>query len=138
MKHIPQIKSVMTPFPYSVDATRPLREAETLLEQHDIHHLPVVNGRQVCGVVTTHLIELAGEAISRLQVGDVCKAPPYVVDLKEPLDNVVLHMAQHHLELALVMRNGALVGVFTATDACRYLGELLREQFHPPNGGEAA
>ncbi len=72
-----------------------------------------------------------------LRVGDVC-ASAYVVDLDEPLDNVLLAMADRHIDAALVVRQGKLVGIFTMTDACRSFGEHLRDHFHPPKGDDAA
>jgi len=130
----------MTPFPYSVDIDARLPAAEELLERHGFHHLPVVKGHELCGVVSSRRIERTRDraGAQELRVRDVYDAEPYVVGMKEPLDNVVLHMARRHAELAVVARNGIAVGVFTTSDACRYLGEFLREHFLPPEGDTAA
>jgi CBS domain-containing protein len=42
-------------------------------------------------------------------------------------------MAARHLGSALVTRSEKLVGIFTATDACRALARVLRER-HPDPG----
>jgi hypothetical protein len=41
------------------------------------------------------------------------------VDSSDPLDHVLEHMAAKHIGSALVTKHGHLVGIFTATDACR-------------------
>lgn len=47
-----------------------------------------------------------------------------------PLDEVVLHMADEHIGSVLITENNQLAGIFTATDACRYLGECLRDNLN--------
>jgi CBS domain-containing protein len=75
---------------------------------------------------------------SELTVRDVYIADPYIVDLNEPLDHVLLTMAQKHIGSVLVTKNGKLAGLFTTTDACRCFGEFLREKFSPRGDDEAA
>ena len=41
MKRIPAIKSVMTAFPYWIDANETLLAAEKMMSEHEISHLPV-------------------------------------------------------------------------------------------------
>ena len=41
-KTMPQLLSVMTPFPYQIDANESIDAALALMEKHDIRHLPVV------------------------------------------------------------------------------------------------
>lgn len=144
MKRIPAIKAVMTPFPYSIEADATLAEARRRMAAHDFQHLPVTEGGRLVGVVAARELGLAldprlcGPSQDVLRVRDLCRRDPYVVEMDEPLDNVLVHMAAHHLDAALVVRQGKLVGIFTTTDACQRFGELMREQFLPPGGDEAA
>jgi CBS domain-containing protein len=71
-------------------------------------------------------------------VRDVRCHEAYIVELSEPLDIVVLHMARHRIDSALVVRNQRLVGIFTMTDACRFLGELLGSLFPRGQGDDVA
>ena len=73
-----------------------------------------------------------------LSVRDLYITDPYIVSVDEPLDNVLLTMAERHIGSAIVTRAGKLVGMFTAVDACRTFGNYLRERFPPPGSGEAA
>lgn len=144
MKAIPAVKAVMTPFPYSIDADASIDSARRLMHEHGIRHLPVTEGGAIVGVVSERDLAVftavrAGRRGARAPaVRQVYTADPYVVDLSEPLDNVLAVMAERHIGSAIVTRKGRLAGVFTATDACRVLGRYLRERFRPGGGDEAA
>jgi len=137
MRRIPNIKSVMTPFPYSIGIDRPLAEALAMMKEHGFRHLPVVENGVLVGVASErHLRQVTGRTGTEAEplVRDAPIGEAYVVGLDERLDNVVLAMAQRHLGAAVVARGGRVVGIFTSTDACRYLGEVLRSEF--PVGGD--
>ncbi len=145
MRKIPAIKSVMSPFPYWIDGQKNLVDAENMMKEHDISHLPVKDNGEIVGVISRHDIStMKSESLAKqqpmesLKVGEICVYNPYVVDMNEPLDNVVLHMAHHHIGSAIVLKNNKLAGVFTANDACREFGEFLRAQFRPQPGNDIA
>lgn len=144
MKRIPAVKTVMTPFPYSVDAGAPVAEAQDFMRQHRIRHLPVMDEAKLVGVVSDRDIKLvlgpdfAYPNARELTVRDVMVQDPYVIDLGTRLDEVLEHMGAHQLGSALVTREGRLAGVFTVTDACRAFAQHLREQFRRAGGGDAA
>jgi len=144
MKHMPTIKSVMTPFPYSVEGSAAIREAKEFLMSKRIRHLPVTEDGKLVGMVSDRDIKLilgpdfAYPSEDELRVRDVMVKEAYTVSLSEPLDVVLEHMAEHHLGSVLVTKKGKLVGVFTATDACRAFAASLRTRFPPPDGDQAA
>lgn len=144
MKPPPSLKTAMTPFPYAVERSAPLEEARRLMDRHDVRHLPVTDRHELVGLVTDRdlravIARPAGrKGAGGLTVADVYISDPYVVDLDEPLENVLLTMAAQHIGSALVTRKGRLAGVFTAVDACRCFGEYIRETFPRPDGDEAA
>ena len=140
MKRIPHVKTFMTAFPYSVREDAPLSEAEAFMRLRHIRHLPVTRDGELTGMITDRDIKLvlgpdfAYPKAGELTVGQVMITDVYKVNLNERADNVLAHMAEHHLGSALVMRKGKLVGIFTATDACKAFCEHLREEFSPPGG----
>jgi len=144
MKPPPSLKTAMTPFPYSVQRSASLKEARQLMDRHNVRHLPVTDRHELVGLVSDRdlrsvMARPAGcKGAGDLTVKDVTIPDPYVVDLNEPLGNVLLTMAARHIGSALVTRKGRLAGVFTAVDACRCFGEYLRENFPRPDGDEAA
>ena len=144
MKRMPTIKSVMTPFPHSVDIDAPIADAQAFMREHRFRHLPVTENHVLVGVVTDRAIKLylgpeleypkAGETTVR----DVYMDHPYIVDLNERLDVVLQTMADRHIGSVLVTRNGKLAGVYTATDVCRGFAEFLRDPYRPVDGDDAA
>lgn len=133
--HMPSIKAVMTPFPYAVDIDDPVTKAEDIMSEHGLRHVPVEESGKLVGVATHRDIALLVnpaldvKSRARIKVRSVCAREPYVVDLNTPLADVLLEMAGRHIGSALVVRKGKLVGIFTVTDACRVLGEMLKGRF---------
>ena len=137
----PSLTTVMTPFPYAVSLDAPIDEAQRLIAEHDIHHLPVKDKHDIVGIVTSRDLISARSGKQRrreLHIKDICAKDVYVVDLREPLANVVSTMAERHIGSAIVTRQGRLAGVFTWIDACRCLETLLRASIPPADGDDAA
>lgn len=138
MKRTPQIVGYMTPFPYSIDIDAPLSEARAFMQHHRIRHLPVTAQRAIVGIVTDRDIKLmlgpdfACPSENELKVRDVCVEDPYVVPASTPVAVVAETMAKRHIGSAVITKKDALVGIFTSTDACRVLAQLLRP--HEPRG----
>ena len=137
MTYPPSLKAAMTPFPYSVDIEATLREAKQLMTSHSVHHLPVTQDHKVIGILTAHALDTAMGSLEG-QVKDIPTPAPYVVDLNESIDTVLLDMADRHIDAVIILRQGRLAGVFTWTDACRAFGDYIRAVFPRPNDGGAA
>lgn len=149
MKRLPLIKHVMTPFPYWVSAGSTVADAKKLLDEHNIGHLPVKKGEghaSIMGIIAKSDVRVTEEAqtkgfglpIDTLRVADICTLKPYIVDVCEPLPNVLVHMANYHIGSAIVTKEGRLAGVFTAHDACRRFADYLNDQFVTPTGNDVA
>ena len=136
----------MTPFPYSIDAGADIREARSMMDEHDIQHLPVMENGALVGLLADRDIRVARELQRHvpqdgLTVGKVCNRAPYVVEMSERLDQVAFQMADRRVGAAVVVRQGKLAGILTTTDVCRLLAELLRATAHmpdPDDDGDAA
>jgi acetoin utilization protein AcuB len=129
-KKIPSIKSVMTPFPYWIEIDDSIVNAKKMMEEHNIHHLPVKEKGNLAGVISDKIIQIT-QANSKLvnsniSVREICILNPYIVDLMEPLDIVAYQMAERKVSSALVVKQGRLAGIFSSVDACRCLANLLR------------
>ena len=144
MKKMPLLTTFMTPFPHSVDVDASFDEASNLMARYNVRHLPVTHDNAVVGVITdrdmTSAINLHSSPASAgsLSVRDLYMSDPYTVSVDEPLDSVLLTMAERHIGSAIVTKADKLVGMFTSVDACRCFGEYLRGQFPQPGGGEVA
>jgi len=144
VKRIPAIKTVMTPFPYSVDEGATVDVALEFMREHQIRHLPVTNDGRLAGMISDRDIKLmlgpdfAYPKGDELRVRDAMVRDAYIVDLETRLDQVLEHMADQQLGSAIVTRKGRLAGVFTVTDACQAFAEHLREQLRRSGGNSAA
>lgn len=144
MKRIPTIKSVMSPFPYSVDVGATVADAQKFMREHRIRHLPVTHEGELVGNVSDRDIKLVlGPDFAYLDpettlVADVLVRDAYIVDMDARLDDVLAHMAEHQLGSAVVTRRGKLAGIFTVTDACQHFAEYLRDQVRRAGGDDAA
>ena len=123
--HTPTLLGAMTPFPFAVGETETLTVAYAMMAEHNVRHLPVVDAdHAIVGVLSlVELWEAKPEEDER--VGAVCARDPYVVDIDTPLAPVLRQMVTRHLDIVLVTRLGNLAGVFTSTDACALLAEVL-------------
>jgi len=144
MKKMPLLATVMSPFPYSVDLDASFDEACELMGHHNVRHLPVTHEHAIVGVITdrdmTSAINLHSSSASAgsLSVRDLYMSDPYIVSVDEPLDKVLLTMAERHIGSAIVTKADKLVGMFTSVDACRSFGDYLHELFPRRGGGEVA
>jgi len=134
MKKIPAIKSVMTPSPLSVAIEEPVGVAEDMMIDHGIRHLLVTQSEKLVGLVSDRDIAFTSNSPEsdlgdRLHVRDVCSLEVYAVQPNEPLDLVLREMADRRIGSAVVTEKGKVVGVFTATDACRCFADFLESHF---------
>ena len=132
-KGIIHVKSVMTPFPYTVELSASLGEAEQMMKEHNIHHLPVSDQGKPLGVISDRDLRWAG-GFGALRdtiksVADIYRKNPCVVDLEEPFDKVLDRLVDERLEEVLVMKNDRLVGIITMVDVCRAAAELARNRY---------
>jgi acetoin utilization protein AcuB len=140
MDRIPPIKSVMTPFPHSIEKSASITRAKEMMTMHGIRHLPVVDGDELIGVVSAQEIgrDQPDPRRGERSVGELAFDEAYVVSLSEPLDRVLREMAARHVEAALVVKGGKLAGIFTVTDACSTFAKFLLSIFPSRDPEDAA
>ena len=139
MKRNPQVIGFMTPFPHSIDVDAPLEDAHKLMREHHFRHLPVMSGGEIVGVLTDRDIKLVlgpdfGSPDEReLRVRDAYVERPCVVPASTPVAKVARVMAQNRIGSAIVTKHGKLVGIFTVTDACRALAQIIGDHDEEAN-----
>ncbi len=134
MSEIPSIESVMATPAISIDIGDSMREAADRMIDHEIRHLPVLEGERLVGILSDRDVaavesDPAWEQRAKdLRVRDVCTMDFYAVEVDAPLDAVLLEMAERRIGSVVVTRKGEVAGLFTATDACRVFAETLRSR----------
>ena len=109
-----------------------LDHAQRCMARGRIRHLPVVSGGRLVGVVTDRDVAAlendpnASALASGSSVREVCSLDHYSVGPDAALHDVLEVMAERRIGSAIVTEADRIVGLFTATDACRVLAEHLR------------
>lgn len=129
-KAIPTVRKYMTTTPHTIGRDQTLNFAQNILREHNIRHLPVLEGGKLVGILSERDVALV-EALkdvdpAQVEVGDAMSQQVFTVRPDAPLDEVADEMASHKYGSALVVDNGKVVGVFTTVDAMQALSELLK------------
>ena len=118
-----RIADLMTTQPWTVQIDDSIAVARRMIAEREIHHLPVLDGNVVAGMVID--LALAGDRLGT--VADVM-LPAHQVAADTPLDEVLDLMANQRFDAVVVTENGTVEGIFTASDAVRVLRDLLRRR----------
>ena len=130
----PTVQKYMSFQPRSIESSETLKKAQDLMSKLKVRHLPVTKGGKLVGEVSDRDIKLVGgfEEIDTVEavVADICTTKPFTVGPDTPLHEAAAEMAEKRYGSAIVVQNGKLVGIFTTTDACRALAEILQTRYH--------
>lgn len=134
MKTMPKIMKFMTPDPVTVNSQLTLSQADKMMREHNIRHLPVLEGGRLIGVVSDRDLKMVmsfkdvnPEVVT---VEEACTFDPIKVSPEAPLDEVVVMMAEKRIGSVLVVDNSKLVGIYTWVDGLKSMGEILNQRFH--------
>jgi predicted transcriptional regulator len=124
-----RIETIMTEPVLSIDEQLGASEMLRYFETYPIHHLPVVNGSKVVGMLSTadvlkleHMLPRAGGSASgyldqRLKVGGLVRRAPVTIRASQSLEEAAVLMASHAIHaLPVVDAQDNLVGIVTSTD----------------------
>ena len=136
MKYLDSVSKIMTKNVHSINIKDGLRAALQAVKKHKIRHLPVVDGTQIVGILSSsdlnrltfsNLFEEENgqdEAIlEMLSVEQIMSDKPKVVGPGESIDTVAQFFANEAFHSLPVVDNGNLVGIVTTTDVIRYFLE---------------
>jgi acetoin utilization protein AcuB len=120
-----RIADLMTRQPWTVRIDDSLALARRMLAEREIHHLPVLDGGEVVGMVTERDLAFAAD---RLGTVSSAMAPVHCVATEMPVDEVLEMMTARRWDAVVVTSGGVVEGIFTASDAVRVLRDLLRRR----------
>jgi len=112
----------------SAEADRTVREASDLMQARGIRHLPVLEQGRAVGVITWSDINVLESVLQvdtdRMKIGEVMSKEVATAAPDDLLSEAAARMAAAHIGSLLVLEEGRLAGMFTATDAVRALASL--------------
>jgi CBS domain-containing protein len=124
------IDQIMTADPATVSPQSSAAEARRLLDSNFIHHLPVVEGSRLVGIVSSsdllklHLLDDKMTIFTRATVDQIMETNVIVLNRNATLRDAAekLSMGSFHA-LPVVDRKRRLLGIVTSSDL---IGELLQ------------
>ncbi|MGC9333977.1 MAG: CBS domain-containing protein [Anaerolineae bacterium] len=133
------VAEIMTPHPVVVDPDMPVIQAQRLMKEDNIRHLPVLReGKGIVGLVTRDSLnrampsELSSLSIweinyrlGRVQVRDVMIKQVITVTEQVTVEEAARIMISRKIGCLPVMRDGTLVGIVTDIDLLGALSSLM-------------
>jgi len=120
------IEAIMSTNLITVSPTSTLAEARTLMHDHRIHHLPVIDNEKLVGLVTLTNVLAATDSFFRdpknrihaneILVEDAMVPDVATVDINASLRHAALFIEKHKIGCLPVMDDDKLVGIITDTD----------------------
>ena len=133
-----QVGAYMTRQPITVPADATMKEAVMLMRQHQIRHLPVVNGGSLIGILSDRDVRRASpslltgidrenydQVLNETLVTRIMTREPFTVESKTSLLEAVRVLVDKRIGSIPVVDGTELVGIFTERDALRVLLELI-------------
>jgi acetoin utilization protein AcuB len=127
---IPEVVDCMTPGPHAVAPNDTLAQAMSLMQEHGIRHLPVMNrDGKLVGILSdrdiTRALALTRASPDSIAIEEAMTPEPYSVRPNVPLNVVARRMAEQKIGSAIVVDRRAVLGVFTTTDALHALADAF-------------
>ncbi|MCA9063382.1 MAG: CBS domain-containing protein [Planctomycetaceae bacterium] len=131
------VTNVMTRDVVSLDLTDPISKARQLFESKRIHHLPVVSGEELVGILSwTDLLRISfgefGNQDARsldavldhtYALKDVMQTTPTTIPENATVRDAAQILSTHDFHSLPVVNGSKLSGIVTSTDLIRYLVE---------------
>lgn len=139
MKNKQKISDVMTRDPQTAYLAQPISEVYELLQNVGFHHVPVIDGDRIAGIIShTDILKLVYDVEGsddrmlrtfmdhQFTLQDAMSDDVVTVHENDPLRTAAAALADGEIHSALVVDDeGKLVGIITSTDLIRTLIELL-------------
>lgn len=128
-----RVEHAMTPSPISVTPDTTIPEARALMDRFHIRHLPVLDDGRFVTVISERDLSVAELVFQHAEHASATRAARIVgrddtlrVRPDAELARVFRDMFETRIDVALVEDGLRVVGILSASDACRVLAENLR------------
>ena len=124
-----RFRDVMSTSPVSIPHDLTLEDAAQRMFEHDIRHLPVLEGGHVVGLVSARDIAMLDSIPnvdrSKVLIEQAMTQGAHTCGPDEPLVDLIRVMVDQKKGSAVVMEGGKLVGIVTTIDALALLMNYL-------------
>ena len=105
------LEAILSPDPIAVSPKTSVEEAASLMEENEIRHLPVVEGEQLVGIISTQDIRPGN-----LSVADIMTANPATAGPDMTVELAASTLCFKKVSCLLVISDGLLHGIVTTYD----------------------
>lgn len=131
------IEAIMSTNLITVPPSATLAEARTLMHENRIHHIPVLDGDDLVGLITLTNVLAATDSFLRdpqnrihaneISIADAMVADVATVDINASLRHAALFLERHAIGCLPVLDDEKLVGIITDTDFVAVAINLLEQ-----------
>ena len=131
------IEAIMSTNLITVSPSATLAEARTLMHENRIHHLPVLEGDKLVGLISLTNVLAATDSFLRddgsrihadeIGIADAMVTDVATVDVSASLRHAALFLEKHKIGCLPVMDNHELVGIITDTEFVAVAINLLEQ-----------
>ena len=126
----PKIETHCTKEPLTVMPDISLRKSLEVMLAWKVRHLPITINGKIVGLISERDVyrALAQKSNPLQKVGEIMLTDIYKVSMTDSLGKVAEVMANNRIGCAIVTNSeGEVRGIFTTTDACWVLAEILKD-----------
>lgn len=127
------VRDWMTTNPITIHPQQTLPQAYTLMKNHNVRRLPVVEEDRLIGIVTFGDIREAQPSdasalssheasylVELMSIDSIMTPDPFTIQADEPISEAARQMLEHKIGgIPVVDAEGNLIGIITETDICR-------------------
>lgn len=131
------IEAIMSTNLITVTPSATLAEARSLMHDHRIHHIPIVEGDELVGLITLTNVLAATDSFLRddssrihadeIGIKDAMVTDVATVDINASLRHAALFLERHKIGCLPVLDHDKLVGIITDTDFVAVAINLLEQ-----------
>lgn len=134
------VKDCMTRHPIMISSSTPIIEAQQIMVDNKVRHLPVVgDGKRLHGLITRERLRLKPDTmgslnlweitryISNLTVKEVMLKPKdvQITDPDKTVERAARTLMENQIDCLPVIEDGVVIGILTETDLMESLQEML-------------
>ncbi len=137
------VKDYMTKHPVLIDPAMTIVEAQSIMSETRVQHLPVVEeGKRLVGLITRETLRVPPTMLTSLNVWEITRflsnltvkdvmvqcGQVITIDPDVTIEQAARVMVEHKIGCLPVVEDGIVAGIITDTDMMAHLAELLAVQ----------
>lgn len=138
MKKNESVSKVMSASPHTVHEADPVSKVRKLIEEHSVHHVPVVSGEKLVGIISwSDLLRVSfgefgnqdGKQLDNIldhtyKLSDLMVGDPRTIPVTGTVRDAARILSEGKFHALPVVDGEKLVGIVTSTDLIKFLAEL--------------